>query len=383
MDFMIKLSGGPGSGVSGDNTKKIDMPLSEHVSVGTRKGLLDNMPYEEKEIKLSDITEVCQEKYVPVKLERMIENFEEIKDKAFDVLEVAKGKYTVLDGHHRFLAHREKGSETVKVRSYKKRKTASQEGSIKGLQEEMGKDKEDKLNSNTVERLARVVHNQWMDMAKGLMKEEKISPERAKRWKKLLVPYDKLSEEMKEKDRYYARLYHRAFMNHRKKKEASYRIELEVSDGAYEGFLEKFLNHLKSLGSMGCTRDFKFDDESYSFDGDGNHQIKDIKTEKIKEAGFPIKLANNNLSAERINNIAKSKTISQAELARQLGVSVVGLRDYMKKNDIKWRNVNGYKVKRKAVRNSSSTSIKKNPGYKNPKSNKVKPDFGGGYLNVR
>lgn len=230
MEFFIKLSGGPGSGVAGENTEKIDMPLSEYISVGTRKGLLDNMEYEEKEIDMAHIKCVCQEKCVPAKVERMMGNFDEIKDLPIDVLEVGKDNYHVIDGHHRFLVHRRKKSEKIKVRSYKRRE----------------------------------------------------------------------------------------------------------KDAAY-----------------------------------------------TSEDSFCFKLANDNLSAERINSIAKSKTVSQAELARQLGVSVKGLRKYMKDNDISWRNVNGYRQKRKAVRDIGSGSIKKNTGYKNPKRNGYKPDYGGGYLNVR
>ena len=107
--------GGPGSGVGMENTKKIDMPNSTFISVGTRKGVLDNMDYEEKKIPMSKITHVGQAKYVPFKLDKMIKNYEDIKDKPIDVLKVG-GEYHVIDGHHRFLAHQEMKADKIPAR---------------------------------------------------------------------------------------------------------------------------------------------------------------------------------------------------------------------------------------------------------------------------
>jgi uncharacterized ParB-like nuclease family protein len=107
--------GGPGSGVDGDNTKLINMPNSDFISVGTRKGVLDNMDYEEKKISMNKITHVGQSKYVPLKLEKMIKNYDEIKHKPIDVLKVGS-EYHVIDGHHRFLAHKEMNAEKIPAR---------------------------------------------------------------------------------------------------------------------------------------------------------------------------------------------------------------------------------------------------------------------------
>jgi len=57
-----------------------------------------------------------------------------------------------------------------------------------------------------VERAAKVVHEQWAEHAKSLLKSEDISPERAKRWRKLInTPYHRLSEAEKMSDRVWAR----------------------------------------------------------------------------------------------------------------------------------------------------------------------------------
>jgi len=105
--------GGPGSG--GAVTKLINMEKSPHISVGTRKGVLDNMHYFEDSIPMDKITHVGQEKYVPEKLKKMLKNYDEIKDKPIDVLKVGD-EYHVIDGHHRFLAHKKNGAGSVKAR---------------------------------------------------------------------------------------------------------------------------------------------------------------------------------------------------------------------------------------------------------------------------
>jgi hypothetical protein len=53
-----------------------------------------------------------------------------------------------------------------------------------------------------VEVLAEEIHNMWCKWTKKLMKEEKLSAKRLARWKKEChIPYDKLSEPMKDLDR--------------------------------------------------------------------------------------------------------------------------------------------------------------------------------------
>jgi len=57
----------------------------------------------------------------------------------------------------------------------------------------------------TLEKLVALEHDQWVEWAKNILESEDITAERAKRWKDLFVPYDELTEEMKEKDREWAR----------------------------------------------------------------------------------------------------------------------------------------------------------------------------------
>lgn len=61
------------------------------------------------------------------------------------------------------------------------------------------------MTKKEIEKIAELEHEQWMEWAKSLMKDEDLSPERIKRWKKLFVDYDKLSEKDKKDDRKWAR----------------------------------------------------------------------------------------------------------------------------------------------------------------------------------
>lgn len=81
------------------------------------------------------------------------------------------------------------------------------------------------MSDELLEKLADIEHEQWMDWSKAISKELKeihdIAGEfngasscieiqdlieiRLNRWNKLWIPYNELSEEMKESDREYAR----------------------------------------------------------------------------------------------------------------------------------------------------------------------------------
>lgn len=58
-----------------------------------------------------------------------------------------------------------------------------------------------------IEQLSKVIHEElWMPWSKGLLQDENISQERKDRWEKqCFMPYEELSEEMKELDRINAR----------------------------------------------------------------------------------------------------------------------------------------------------------------------------------
>lgn len=59
---------------------------------------------------------------------------------------------------------------------------------------------------NLIDRLASIEHRQWMQWAQKIIETEPgLSEERKQRWAKLMVPYDRLSEEWQEYDREWAR----------------------------------------------------------------------------------------------------------------------------------------------------------------------------------
>ena len=59
-------------------------------------------------------------------------------------------------------------------------------------------------NHELREKLAALEHEQWVQWAKSILESEDISKERADRWKKFFVPYDKLPEDAKDDDREWA-----------------------------------------------------------------------------------------------------------------------------------------------------------------------------------
>lgn len=63
----------------------------------------------------------------------------------------------------------------------------------------------DVSDEELIEKLAALEHEQWVFWAKDILKTEDINKERADQWEKLFVPYDELTEEMKEEDRKWAR----------------------------------------------------------------------------------------------------------------------------------------------------------------------------------
>lgn len=109
-DFISK--GGPGSGVGEDNTLPINMPHSPYTSVGTRKGMLQNMDYSEESVPMDSITHAGQEKYVPKKLEKIMQSWDNVKDKPIELLHVGD-EYHIIDGHHRYLAAKKLGEKHI------------------------------------------------------------------------------------------------------------------------------------------------------------------------------------------------------------------------------------------------------------------------------
>lgn len=117
-----KIAGGPGSGVTGNNTAKIEgYPRSKHISVATRKALLENMAYEKRMVPVSAISHIHQENYIPEKLERFLKDPSIVTKEPIDVL-VAQDEVTLCDGAHRLLAAKKLGIKELPARVYTKRR---------------------------------------------------------------------------------------------------------------------------------------------------------------------------------------------------------------------------------------------------------------------
>lgn len=59
------------------------------------------------------------------------------------------------------------------------------------------------MKTEIIERLAALEHEQWMSWATLVIGE--VGIERAERWDKFMVPYDELTDDVKEYDRKWAR----------------------------------------------------------------------------------------------------------------------------------------------------------------------------------
>jgi hypothetical protein len=66
-----------------------------------------------------------------------------------------------------------------------------------------------KLKSNleeiSLEKLAELEHEQWVEWSKNIAETESISWKRINRWLELWIPYSKLTENQKEQDRIWAK----------------------------------------------------------------------------------------------------------------------------------------------------------------------------------
>lgn len=58
-----------------------------------------------------------------------------------------------------------------------------------------------------IEEISSIIHDLWMGWAKILLESEPwITKERKERWESCFVPYEQLSEEMKDLDRKFAKI---------------------------------------------------------------------------------------------------------------------------------------------------------------------------------
>ena len=120
-----KFAGGPGSGVKGDNTKPIDMPLTPYITIMKRKAFMNSKePFlKNRLIEMDNIKFVGQEKYTPAKLNNQVKmaldkNAKDPLQFPIDVTLLPNGDYAVLDGHHRFLTARKLKKSAIKANVY-------------------------------------------------------------------------------------------------------------------------------------------------------------------------------------------------------------------------------------------------------------------------
>jgi hypothetical protein len=116
----FQMEGGPGSGGQ-YLTRKFKMPMSPYISVGTRKGILKNMPFDLEDVPLSKITHVAQAKFVPQKVKNLCKNPDVITKYPVCLLKIpSQDCYHVMDGHHRFLAAQKLGIENLPAKVWLK-----------------------------------------------------------------------------------------------------------------------------------------------------------------------------------------------------------------------------------------------------------------------
>lgn len=60
-------------------------------------------------------------------------------------------------------------------------------------------------NTELLEKLASLEHDQWMRWAKDILRDENISSATRERWESSFIPYGELSDDLKELDREFAR----------------------------------------------------------------------------------------------------------------------------------------------------------------------------------
>ena len=115
-----KTAGGPGSGVSHNNTSSINMDArgverSDLVSLHTRKRIMKSQsPDKKANVPLSKIGRIAQGKYVISKLSWFMKNKEKWRDKPVKLLwDAENNTYHLMDGHHRWLAASRLGMESL------------------------------------------------------------------------------------------------------------------------------------------------------------------------------------------------------------------------------------------------------------------------------
>lgn len=131
VSHFIKSAGGPGSGVSRDNTYRIadgdllPSPFRE-ISIGRRKGFMASSQPQDNIVEVAKIKYRGQEKYVPEKLVRLQNAMRtsDVAEKPVHLLRDDAGDLHTIDGHHRVLAAKRLGIKELKAKVYSMEKRA-------------------------------------------------------------------------------------------------------------------------------------------------------------------------------------------------------------------------------------------------------------------
>jgi polyhydroxyalkanoate synthesis regulator phasin len=118
-----KIAGGPGSNSAEDVHLIVEdyptLEVSDKISIGKRKEFMSKRTPMRKDVEIptADIKFVGQQKYLPTKLKKFIDN-PDLLDTPIDVLIDNNRVYHVMDGHHRFLAALKLKRDTIKANVY-------------------------------------------------------------------------------------------------------------------------------------------------------------------------------------------------------------------------------------------------------------------------
>lgn len=145
-----------------------------------------------------------------------------------------------------------------------------------------------------IEKLAKYLHEEcWTTFAKGIYKQENISKERKERWEKeCFMPYENLSEEMKQKDRDFVYKLIPIIENH-------------VSDRYLSQFecVKRLVNDYKKHGNLFVA--FDFDNTVFDYFGTGETYPKlESLLKFLKIEGFKLILFTGN-EGEKLQEIVK------------------------------------------------------------------------------
>lgn len=119
------------------------------------------------------------------------------------LVETADG-YKIADGYHRTLAFKHAGKKSIEAYvAVGEHDKGDWDSAMHDAKLNKSLSDADIASKELLESLASIEHEQWMEWSKSVASE--VSAERRDRWEKYWIPYDQLSDEVKEQDREWAR----------------------------------------------------------------------------------------------------------------------------------------------------------------------------------